>query len=66
MISFDIFVKLEVANNLSLNMMCHFLNIRYEGDFQNDMKGGHGLLQYINGEKYEVSIKYKIRIITLK
>ena len=46
--------------------MCHFLKIRYEGDFQNDMKGGHGLLQYINGEKYEVSIKYKIRIITLK
>ena len=27
---------------------------RYDGDFQNDMKGGHGVLQYINGEKYEV------------
>lgn len=29
--------------------------LRYDGDFQNDMKEGYGVLIYSNGEKYEVS-----------
>jgi hypothetical protein len=29
-------------------------SLRYDGDFQNDMKCGFGVLQYSNGEKYEV------------
>lgn len=29
---------------------------RYEGDFQDDMKDGHGILSYVNGERYEVNV----------
>jgi hypothetical protein len=28
---------------------------RYDGDFLDDLKHGHGVLTYSNGEKYEVS-----------
>ena len=38
----------SVSNNI-------FQLYRFEGDFQNDMKDGYGILIYTNGEKYEVN-----------
>jgi len=31
-----------------------YYHYRYEGEFSHDFKEGHGILQYVNGERYEV------------